>query len=238
MMLDKTQNSLCTTLTDKTRPFVLTHLDRNYASSNGHNICKSHRHKNRYLFLIIIRVLIFSWLCDSYNAFIALTLLVGRQEGHPACKKLSGGVLSWLLSGARCRFAYGLADATATHCLLVLPFWYWLTRVVPDKGPLNGCVCVCGCCNVVDECVACVSASQCTHILLPLMKFIAEVDISDVPTFYLTDNCYLLYPFTHWIVTCSVIVYVTSFQYRVTICNLRPCLPLTKFDTEVVKTET
>jgi len=100
------------------------------------------------------------------------------------------------------------------------------------------CVCVCGCCNVVDECVACVSASQCTHILLPLMKFIAEVDISDVPTFYLTDNCYLLYPFTHWIVTCSLIVYVTSFQYRVTICNLRPCLPLTKFDTEVVKTET
>ena len=28
-------------------------------------------------------------------AFSALTLLVGR-EGHPACKKLSGGVLAWL----------------------------------------------------------------------------------------------------------------------------------------------
>jgi len=28
------------------------------------------------------------------NAFSALTLLVGRQEGHPACKKLSGGVLA------------------------------------------------------------------------------------------------------------------------------------------------
>jgi len=26
----------------------------------------------------------------------AMTLLVGRQEGHPACKKLSGGVLAWL----------------------------------------------------------------------------------------------------------------------------------------------
>jgi len=25
-----------------------------------------------------------------------LTLLVGRQEGHPACKKLSGGVLTWM----------------------------------------------------------------------------------------------------------------------------------------------
>jgi len=31
-----------------------------------------------------------------YNAFIALTLLVVRQEGHPACKKLSGGMLAWL----------------------------------------------------------------------------------------------------------------------------------------------
>jgi len=26
--------------------------------------------------------------------------------------------------------------------MLVLSFWYQLTRVVPDKGPLNGCVCV------------------------------------------------------------------------------------------------
>jgi len=23
---------------------------------------------------------------------------------------------------------------------IVLPFWYRLTRVVPDKAPLNGCV--------------------------------------------------------------------------------------------------
>ena len=53
--------------------------------------------------------------CQFTNAFGALTLLVGRQEGHPACKKLSGGVLS----GARCRLAYGPADATATHCLLL-----------------------------------------------------------------------------------------------------------------------
>jgi len=29
-------------------------------------------------------------------AFSALTLLVWRQEGHPACKKWSGGVLAWL----------------------------------------------------------------------------------------------------------------------------------------------
>jgi len=31
-----------------------------------------------------------------FSAFSALTLLVGRQEGHPACKKLIGGMLAWL----------------------------------------------------------------------------------------------------------------------------------------------
>jgi len=36
---------------------------------------------------------IFSW---PFGAFSALTLLVGRQEGHLACKKLSGEVLAWL----------------------------------------------------------------------------------------------------------------------------------------------
>jgi len=53
-------------------------------------------------------------------AFSALTLLVGRREGHPACKKQSGGVLVWLyLSGARCKLAYSPADSTATRCLLL-----------------------------------------------------------------------------------------------------------------------
>jgi len=33
---------------------------------------------------------------QGVNAFRALTLLVGQQEGHPACKKLSSGVLAWL----------------------------------------------------------------------------------------------------------------------------------------------
>ena len=33
---------------------------------------------------------------SSVLAFSALTLMVGQQEGHPACKKLSGGRLAWL----------------------------------------------------------------------------------------------------------------------------------------------
>jgi len=32
----------------------------------------------------------------SSATFSVLTPLVGRQEVHPACKKLSGGVLVWL----------------------------------------------------------------------------------------------------------------------------------------------
>jgi len=35
-------------------------------------------------------------MCVVVSSFTALTLLVGWQEGHPVCKKLSGGVLAWL----------------------------------------------------------------------------------------------------------------------------------------------
>jgi len=85
-------------------------------------------------------------------AFSARTLLVGRQEGHPACKKLSGGVLAWLSvwsevqtciwpSWCHCN-SLSLASVKSR---LVLPFWYWLTWVGLEKGPLIGCVCVCVC---------------------------------------------------------------------------------------------
>jgi len=41
-------------------------------------------------------ICVFVTFCFFVSAFSALTLLVGRQEGHPACKKLSGGVLAQL----------------------------------------------------------------------------------------------------------------------------------------------
>jgi len=66
----------------------------------------------------------FNWFC-LLSIVSALRLLVGWKEGHRACKQLRGGVV---LASVKSR--------------LVLPFWYWLTRVVPKKGPLNGCVCV------------------------------------------------------------------------------------------------
>ena len=48
------------------------------------------------LLMVYNTVLIFLSHPSLSGAFSALTLLVGRQEGHPACKKQSGGVLAWL----------------------------------------------------------------------------------------------------------------------------------------------
>jgi len=61
--------------------------------------------------------------------------------------KTSSGVLAWLSvwsemqtciwpSWCHCH-SLSLASVKSR---LVLPYWYWLTRVVPEKGPLNGCV--------------------------------------------------------------------------------------------------
>ena len=44
---------------------------------------------------------------NVYYPFSTLTLLVGQQEGHPACKNLSGGCWRGYLSGVRCTLAYG-----------------------------------------------------------------------------------------------------------------------------------
>jgi len=52
---------------------------------------------------------------------LALTLLVGRQEGHPDCKKTEwwgAGVVICLERGADLHMAHA-ADATATQCLLL-----------------------------------------------------------------------------------------------------------------------
>ena len=40
---------------------------------------------------------------------------------------------------------YEILPLASVKSRFILPFWYQLTRVVLDKGPLNGCVCVCAC---------------------------------------------------------------------------------------------
>jgi len=44
----------------------------------------------------VLRNIILSIIILILYAFSALMLLVEQQEGHLACKKLSGGVLAWL----------------------------------------------------------------------------------------------------------------------------------------------
>ena len=44
--------------------------------------------------------------------------------------------------GAKLHMAHSLSLASVKS-RLVSPFWYRLTSVVPEKGLLNGCVCVC-----------------------------------------------------------------------------------------------
>ena len=67
-----------------------------------------------------------------FFAFSALTLLVGQQEGHLACKKTEwwvAGVVICLEWGADLH-NYGPAGATATHCLFLLhlnPDWFYLS---------------------------------------------------------------------------------------------------------------
>ena len=71
-----------------------------------------------------------SWLAHPFSA---LTLLVVRQEGHPACKKMSGGVLAWS-EVQTCIWP------SRRHCHSLSLASVKSTRVVPEKGSLKGCV--------------------------------------------------------------------------------------------------
>ena len=80
------------------------------------NTCK-HNHRIQYTVNLIF------WYCFELVFLVVISafsaLIVGCQEGHPACKNWVVGCWRCYLSEARCRLAYGLADATATHCLLL-----------------------------------------------------------------------------------------------------------------------
>jgi len=72
---------------------------------------------------------------------------LGGWKGIRPVKNVSGGCWCGCLSEARCRLAYDPADATATHCLLlvksrfVVPFCYRLTQVIRHRA-VKRVVCV------------------------------------------------------------------------------------------------
>ena len=73
-------------------------------------------------------------------------LLVGQQEGHPACKKLSGGCWHSYLSGVRCRqhTAQLMPLPLTVSCFskIQIGFTFLVPAHLgsPGKGPLNRCV--------------------------------------------------------------------------------------------------
>jgi len=63
-----------------------------------------------------------------HSVTCALKVLVGGRKGVRPVKKLSGGVLAWLLSIARCRFAFCRANVTATHSVAPInPDWFYFS---------------------------------------------------------------------------------------------------------------
>ena len=104
-------------------------------------------------------------------------MLVGCQEGFPACRKVSGEVLAWLSVWSEVqRVAYGPADANATISSLALlksrmalPFCCRLTEVVLEKRLLNGClsddlqIIICNCLAVLHFLVCDVNEVLCVY---------------------------------------------------------------------------
>ena len=110
---------------------------RSTASSRSNYCSETARQRRRHCILLI------HWFLQSFDA---VGWAAGRASG--LLKKLNGGVLAWLSvwnevqtctrpSWCHCH-SLSLASVKSW---LDLPFWYRLTRVVVDKGPLNGCVC-------------------------------------------------------------------------------------------------
>jgi len=88
-----------------------------------------------------------------------LTLLVGQQEGHTACKKLSGGVLAWLCleQGADLHMAQLMPLPLTASCFSKIQIGF--TFLVPAHPGSPGQrvvkqVCVC----VTLHCLQCVDA--------------------------------------------------------------------------------
>ena len=74
-------------------------------------------------------------------SFSALSLLVGRQEGHPACKNLSGEVLAWLSVWSKVQIIFIWSSWCHCHPISCsskiqhgLPFWCWHTQAVLYKA--------------------------------------------------------------------------------------------------------
>jgi len=90
------------------------------------------------------------------SAFSALTLSVGRQEGHPACKKLEwwgAGMVICLEKGADLHTAQLMTPPLTVSCFSKIPIGFTFLVLAHWGSPRQRavkrlCVCVCVCVSV------------------------------------------------------------------------------------------
>ena len=102
------------------------------------------------------------WLCDRKGIRPVENWVVGRWCGFVWSNVQTCIWPSW----CHCH----LLSLASVKSRLVLPFWYRLTWVVPDKGPLNLCVCVCvrACVRAYVRACVCVSSYICFQLIISL----------------------------------------------------------------------
>jgi len=117
------------------------------------------------------------WNCLIVHCLQCFDAVGWRQEGHPACKKKQwwgAGMVICLERGADLHMAQLMLLLLTVSCFsnsrLVLPFWYRLTWVVPDKGPFQTGVCVCcpACSSsyITPACCAAANADSATYHII------------------------------------------------------------------------
>jgi len=107
---------------------------------------------------IVINLLQLYWRISDFSA---LTLLVGRQEGHPACKKTEwwgAGVVICLERGADLRVAQMMPRPLTVSCFSKIQIGVTFLVLADMGSPRNRavkrvCVCVCVCGESASEAV-------------------------------------------------------------------------------------
>jgi len=78
------------------------------------------------------------------QCFVAVGGVAGRASGLLKTEWWGAGMVVCLERGADLHMAQLMPLSLPLSCFnkiqIGLPFWYWLTWIVLDKGPLNGCV--------------------------------------------------------------------------------------------------
>ena len=116
------------------------------AAVNSRSSCHRHHHHHHHFTSLYLP-----------SAFGALTLLVGWQEGHPVCKKQSGGVLAWLSAWSEvqtCIMAQLMPLPLAVSCFSKIQIGF--TFLVPARSGSPGkraikrvCVCLSKICSML-----------------------------------------------------------------------------------------